>query len=110
NHAIQLNTLFQALSDPTRRAVIERLTNGPAAVTELAEPFNMTLPSFTEHLRVLEHSGFVSSRKLGRVLNYWLEPEPLKTAQDWLAHQRDLWERRLDQLDDYLGHMKEMKG
>lgn len=110
NHAIQLNTLFQALSDPTRRAVIERLSNGPAAVTELAAPFKMTLPSFTQHLRVLEHSGLVSSRKLGRVRIYWLEPEPLTIAQEWLARQRELWERRLDQLDDYLGQMKEMKG
>ena len=82
-------------------------------MTELAKPFPMALPSFYQHLGVLEASGLVQSRKAGRVRTYELSPEPLEAAQDWMAEQRSLWERRLDQLDDYLtqlnAEMKEMK-
>ncbi|MCZ7597811.1 MAG: metalloregulator ArsR/SmtB family transcription factor [Gammaproteobacteria bacterium] len=107
NHQHQLDHVFRALSDPTRRAVLERLTWGPAAVSELARPFDMALPSFTQHLGVLEKSGLVTSRKLGRVRTYRLAPKPLKAAEHWMAGQRSLWQTRLDQLDRYLTEDKE---
>jgi DNA-binding transcriptional ArsR family regulator len=83
-----LTTVFQALTDPTRRAVIERLTRGPAAMSELARPFAMALPSFSQHLGVLESCGLVRSKKVGRVRTYRLAPEPLKKAASWIARQR----------------------
>jgi len=94
--------VFRALADPTRRRVLERLARGPASVSELAKPFDMALPSFVAHLRVLEESGLVGSRKSGRVRTYHMEPAGLRHVEDWLARQRELWERRLDQLDAYL--------
>jgi DNA-binding transcriptional ArsR family regulator len=102
-----LGPVFQALVDPTRRAVLERLTHGPASVTELARPFEMALPSFAQHLGVLERSGLVRSRKRGRVRTYALETKPLAEAGDWLAQQRSTWEQRLNQLDGYLVDDKE---
>ncbi|HZE98657.1 MAG TPA: metalloregulator ArsR/SmtB family transcription factor [Planctomycetota bacterium] len=102
-----LDRVFQALADPTRRAVVARLHRGPAPVSELAAPFRMALPSFLQHLGVLESSGLVRSRKKGRVRTYRLSPRRMKTAEHWLTRQRALWERRLDQLDDYLRSMKE---
>lgn len=102
-----IDGVFRALSDPTRRHVLERLSSRPASVSELAAPYDMALPSFVEHLRMLERSGLVRSRKVGRVRTYELEPEPLKLVEDWLGRQRKLWERRLDQLDSYLMKMKE---
>lgn len=101
--------VFRALSDPTRRHVLERLSRSPASVSELAEPFDMALPSFVEHLRVLEGSGLVRSRKTGRVRMYQLAPAQLKLAEDWLVRQRALWERRLDQLDTYLIELERRK-
>ena len=94
--------VFRALADPTRRKVLERLAKGPASVTELAEPFDMKLPSFIQHLSVLERAGLVTSTKRGRVRTYELVPAALGVADGWLAEQRRLWERRLDQLDDLL--------
>jgi DNA-binding transcriptional ArsR family regulator len=105
--ATQLNQVFHGLADPTRRAVLERLSRGPTAVSELAQPFDMSLPSFLQHLDVLEECGLVKSRKEGRVRTYRLTPEPLKTAEGWLETQRSLWNRRLDQLDTYLSDLKE---
>jgi DNA-binding transcriptional ArsR family regulator len=107
--ASQLNSVFHGLADPTRRAVLERLSNGPAAVSELAKPFRMSLPSFLQHLDVLEDCGLVKSRKAGRVRTYQLTPQPLKAAESWLEKQRGLWNRRLDQLDTYLADLKEKK-
>lgn len=107
NHFTPLDQIFRALSDPTRRAVVERLTFGPASVSELARPFSMALPSFSQHLNVLEECGLVVSTKDGRVRTYALETETLAGAQDWLQLQRDKWTRRLDQLDNYLLQMKE---
>jgi DNA-binding transcriptional ArsR family regulator len=98
-----LDRVFQSLADPTRRAVLHRLAQGRAAVTELAQPFDMALPSFLQHLKVLEGSGLVRSRKEGRVRTYEMAPGALEKAEGWLAEQRTLWERRLDQLDRYLG-------
>jgi DNA-binding transcriptional ArsR family regulator len=102
-----IDGIFRALADPTRRRVVERLNRSPASVSELAEPFEMALPSFVEHLKVLEGSGLVQSEKAGRVRTYRLSPEPLKLAENWLAEQRALWERRLDQFDAYVMSLKE---
>lgn len=102
-----IDTIFKALSDPTRRRVLERLGQRPASVSELAEPFDMALPSFVQHLRVLEESGLVTSKKQGRVRTYALETQTLRRAEDWLARQRERWERRLDQMDEYLLKLKE---
>lgn len=99
--------VFRALSDPTRRHVLERLSARQASVSELAAPYAMALPSFVEHLKVLETCGLVRSRKVGRVRTYRLVPERLQAAEDWLGRQRKLWEARLDRLDDYLLTMKE---
>ena len=100
-------TVFQALANPTRRAVLERLGRGPASVGELVAPFDMALPSFVQHLRMLEAAGLVRSRKEGRVRTYALAPERLRDAEGWLARQRTLWDRRLDQFDDYVTSLKE---
>ena len=105
----ELTHVFRALTDPTRRAVRERLTRGPAAVGELAQPFKMALPSFVQHLGVLEDCGLVRSNKKGRVRTYALAPQPLKAAENWLSAQRLEWERRLDSLDDFLETLKEQK-
>lgn len=99
---VEIDRVFHALADPTRRAVVERLGIGPAATTELARPFAMALPSFIQHLDVLERVGLVASTKEGRVRTYRLTPEPLVGAEDWMAAQRRLWGRRLDQFDDYV--------
>jgi len=106
---LELTHVFRALTDPTRRAVLERLTRGPAAVSELAQPFKMALPSFVQHLGVLEDCGLVRSNKKGRVRTYALAPQPLKAAENWLSAQRLEWERRLDSLDDFLETLKEQK-
>lgn len=106
-HPAVVDRIFRALSDPTRRNVLERLTSRPASVSELAAPYGMALPSFVEHLKVLEGSGLVRSHKTGRVRTYELAAEQLKLAEDWLGRQRTLWERRLDQLDSYLMKLKE---
>ena len=105
----ELTRVFHALTDPTRRAVLERLTHGPAAVKELAQPFNMALPSFVQHLGVLEGCGLVRSTKQGRVRTYTLAPQPLEAAEHWLSAQRAHWERRLDSLDDFLNTFKEQE-
>ena len=105
----ELTRVFHALTDPTRRAVLERLTRGPAAVSELAQPFKMALPSFVQHLGVLEDCGLVRSKKQGRVRTYTLVPRPLTAAENWLSAQRAHWERRLDSLDNFLETLKEQK-
>ncbi|HEY1386427.1 MAG TPA: metalloregulator ArsR/SmtB family transcription factor [Dongiaceae bacterium] len=102
-----IDGVFRALSDPTRRQVLARLSRSPASVSELAAPFGMALPSFVEHMKVLEGSGLVRSRKVGRVRTYQLAPRRLRLAEDWLAKQRSLWERRLDQFDEYVLSLKE---
>jgi DNA-binding transcriptional ArsR family regulator len=97
-----IDSIFKALADPTRRTVVERLSSRPASVSELASAHAMALPSFVEHLKVLEGAGLVRSNKVGRVRTYELEPERLRMAENWLDRQRSVWERRLDQLDEYL--------
>lgn len=98
--------VFHALSNPTRRGVLERLSVGPATVSELAAPFDMQLPSFVQHLAVLEQSRLVRSRKRGRVRTYEIAPERFKVVEDWLAARRQLWEARLDRFDRYVTHLK----
>ena len=93
NQSAELNRVFQALADPTRRAVLEQLCSGPAPMSELAQPFKMALPSFSQHLDVLEACGLVRSRKTGRVRTYQLAPQPLKVAEHWMSRQRAIWER-----------------
>ncbi len=106
NKQSHLDQVFHALADPTRRAVLERLSRGPASVTELAEPFDMALPSFVQHLRVLEQSGLVRSKKAGRVRTCQIAPRQMKSAERWLTEQREFWERRLNQLDNYVKELK----
>jgi DNA-binding transcriptional ArsR family regulator len=109
NQIAQLDRVFQALADPTRRAVLERLGQGPAAVSVLAKPFRMALPSFLQHLRVLEDCGLVRSKKAGRVRTFRVVPQPMEAAEGWLTQQRSLRERRLDQFDAYVEGMKDKK-
>ena len=99
--------VFYALSNSTRRRVLEQLSVGPATVSELAEPFDMKLPSFVQHLSVLEQSRLVKSKKRGRVRTYEIVPERFKVAEDWLTERRQLWEARLDRFDKYVKQLKQ---
>jgi DNA-binding transcriptional ArsR family regulator len=101
------DAVFHALSNPTRRRVLERLSAGPASVSELAEPFDMQLPSFVQHLSVLERSRLVKSRKRGRVRTYEIAPERFRVVEGWLADRRQEWEARLDRFDQYVEKLKE---
>ena len=98
--------VFHALSNPTRRKILERLSVGPATVSELAAPFDMQLPSFVQHLSVLEQSRLVKSKKRGRVRTYEFAPERFKVAEDWLSARRQLWEARFDELDKVVDELK----
>lgn len=102
-----VDEVFHALSNPTRRRVLERLSEGPATVSELAAPFDMQLPSFVQHLSVLEESRLVRSKKRGRVRTYEIAPAPLGVLEDWLTERRREWEARLDRFDDYVRQLKE---
>jgi len=102
----QISRVFRALSDPTRRAVLAQLSLKPASMTELARPFKMALPSFAQHLTVLEECGVVRSHKEGRVRRYQLIPQPLAAAEDWMVAQRTIWAQRLDQLEEYVEQLK----
>ncbi len=107
---VQANTtdlVFHALANPTRRKVLERLSAGPATVSQLAESFDMQLPSFVQHLSVLEKSRLVRSSKQGRVRTYELAPERLQVVDDWLSARRRAWEERLDRFDRYVTQLKE---
>ena len=99
--------VFYALSNSTRRKVLEHLSSGPATVSELAAPFDMKLPSFVQHLSVLERSRLVKSTKRGRVRTYEITPERLKVGEHWLTERRKTWEDRLDRFDRYVKHLKE---
>jgi DNA-binding transcriptional ArsR family regulator len=101
-HDPDLDLLFHALSDPTRRAMLGRLAQGPAAVSELAGPTGLRLPTILRHLAVLEDAGLIVSQKDGRVRSCAFQPKALHPMRDWLEEQRALWEARLDRLDDYV--------
>jgi DNA-binding transcriptional ArsR family regulator len=106
---VRLDRLFQALSHPTRREVVERLARGPASVTELASPFDIALPSFVRHLKVLEEARLVRSTKEGRVRTVSLVPEEVEAVSEWLSRQRRMWEQRLDRFDRYARALKEQE-
>jgi DNA-binding transcriptional ArsR family regulator len=98
----QLDLMFQALADPARRVMVERLSRGPASVSQLAEPLDMSLSAVMQHLQMLEASGLVRSEKAGRVRTCRIEPKALGMAEQWIAQRRTEWESRLDRLGDYL--------
>lgn len=97
-----LDSTFQALSDPTRRAILSRLMQAPASVSELADPHDMALPSFMAHLKKLERGGLIRTEKTGRTRMCHAVPQRLAEAEDWIQHQRAIWEGRLDRLESYL--------
>jgi DNA-binding transcriptional ArsR family regulator len=97
-----LDRTFHALSDPTRRAMVQRLARGPASVSELAKPLAVSLPAVMQHLAVLEASGIVRSQKVGRVRTCHVEAKVLTQAEQWIAQRREQWERKLDRLGEYL--------
>ena len=103
----QLNRTFAALADPTRRAILERLTSGEASVTELAEPFEMSLPAVSKHLKVLERAGLITRSHEAQWRLCRLEAGPLREVADWTEHYRRHWEERFDRLDDFLRELQE---
>jgi DNA-binding transcriptional ArsR family regulator len=105
----QLDDIFQALADPTRRTVIGRLGRGPLSVGELAQPFDMALPSFMKHIRMLEQSGLIRTQKVGRVRNCELDRPRLAAVEGWLNQQRAIWESRTDRLEQFVTQDKEQK-
>lgn len=105
NNQIALDTMFHALADSTRRAVIQQLCKRPATVSELATPFDMALPSFMKHIGVLETSGLIGSKKVGRVRTCAINPQQLDAAQTWLDEQRAIWEGRSDRLAEYVENL-----
>jgi DNA-binding transcriptional ArsR family regulator len=104
--ADHLSTTFAALADPTRRAILARLVSGELSVTELAEPFDMSLPAVSKHLRVLERAGLIARGREAQWRPCRIEAGPLKQVADWTEHYRHIWEGRLDRLDDYLQQLK----
>jgi DNA-binding transcriptional ArsR family regulator len=106
NNQPNLDAMFQALADPTRRAMLERLSRSPASVSELAGPLPMSLPAVVQHLAVLEQAGIVKTQKVGRVRTCRIEPAALSQAEQWINQRRTEWERKLDRLGDYLAATK----
>lgn len=102
NQNARLDSAFRALADPTRRAVLQRLAKGSTSVSDLAQPFEMALPSFMQHLQILETGGLIRSRKIGRTRTCEMQPQALVPVQSWLEEQRSIWTARLDSLDAYL--------
>lgn len=102
NQTADLDRVFQALADPGRRIMVERLSRGPATVSELARPLTMSLAAVLQHVQVLEASGLVKSQKTGRTRTCSINPTALRSAEQWISERRTLWERRLDRLGDYL--------
>ncbi len=105
----QLSNTFAALADPTRRAILARLSNGEASVTELAEPFDISLPAISKHLKVLERAGLISRGREAQWRPCRLEAGPLKEPADWLERYRQFWEERFDRLDDYLREIQQQE-
>jgi DNA-binding transcriptional ArsR family regulator len=102
NHVADLDRVFHALADPGRRLMVERLSRGPASVSELARPLEMSLAAVLQHVQVLEASGLVRSQKSGRTRTCSINPAALRSAESWITERRSLWERRLDRLGEYL--------
>jgi DNA-binding transcriptional ArsR family regulator len=103
----KLDLIFQALADPSRRSMLERLSRGPASVSQLAEPFAMSLPAVVQHIQVLEASGLVKTQKIGRVRSCTLDASAMSQAERWINDRRIQWERRLDRLGDFLEQTKD---
>src|SRR5215510_6990075 len=110
NQSAALDFMFQALADPSRRVMVDRLTRGPVSVSELAKPLAMSLPAVVQHLQVLEASGLVRSEKAGRVRTCHIEPKALRSAEQWIAERRTVWEQRLDRLGEFLATGKDEAG
>ena len=108
-HDVDLSNLFHALADPTRRSILTRLAQGPAPVSELAEPTGLRLPTVMRHLSVLEEAGLIATAKDGRVRTCAIVPEALTPMRTWLDEQRAIWESRLDRLDDYVKTVMEAR-
>ncbi len=106
----QLSVIFAALADPTRRAILARLADGDATVTELAEPFSISLPAISRHLKVLEHAGLISRSRSGQWLSSTLEAAPLKEATDWMERYRQFWDASFDRLDAHLRRVQQDRG
>jgi DNA-binding transcriptional ArsR family regulator len=107
---IRIDQVFHALGDPTRRKLVEQLSQGPASVSDLAKPLGITLAAVVQHLQVLEHSGVIRTEKGGRVRTCRIEPAGLNVAAEWIAERRALWERRLDRLGDILAEEEQLTG
>src|SRR5262245_33115660 len=107
NQSVALDLAFQALADASRRSMVDRLTRGPASVSELAKPLRMSLPAVVQHLQVLEQSGLVRTEKVGRVRTCRIEAAALRAAERWISERRMIWERRLDRLDALLASEEE---
>jgi DNA-binding transcriptional ArsR family regulator len=107
NQSTPLDRVFQALADPSRRLMVERLTRGPASVSELARPLDMSLAAVVQHVQVLEASGLVRSEKIGRVRTCAIEPAALRTAEQWITERRTSWEHRLDRLGGFLAEQRD---
>jgi DNA-binding transcriptional ArsR family regulator len=105
NYQAPLDRLFHALADPTRRAMVERLSQGPASVSQLAQPLPISLPAVMQHLQILEASGLVKSVKAGRVRTCRIEPAALMSVEQWITERRQGWERKLDRLGEILAEM-----
>jgi DNA-binding transcriptional ArsR family regulator len=105
-----VDRIFHALADPSRRLIVERLSRGPASVSELAQPLPMTLPAVVQHLQVLEGSGLVRSEKVGRVRTCRIEPVALRPVERWIGERRSSWEQRLDRLGEYLADGADEQG
>lgn len=107
NQSAPLDQVFQALSDPSRRIMVERLSRGPASVSELAAPLPMSLPAVVQHLQVLEGTGLVTSEKVGRTRTCRIEPTAMRPVEQWIAERRRTWEQRLDRLGEYLAEQSD---
>jgi len=105
----RLSTTFAALADPTRRAILARLLSGECSVGELAEPFEMSMPAVSKHLRVLERAGLIAQRRDAQWRRCRIQVDPLKEVSDWTERYRQVWEERLDRLDDYIQQLKTTK-
>ena len=108
--ADQLSATFAALADPTRRAILARLVDGDCSVTELAKPFDMSMPAVSKHLRVLEQAGLITRRREAQFRHCQIDAAPLKDVADWADHYRHIWEQRLDRLDAYVAQLTTRKG
>jgi DNA-binding transcriptional ArsR family regulator len=106
----QIDLMFQALADPARRTMVERLSRGPASVSELAQPLDMSLSAVVQHLHLLQASGLIASEKVGRVRTCRIEPMALRTVEQWITERRIVWENRLDRLGRYLADHPEEPG